>query len=129
MTPTNIFRTKRSKPPKTQYHPTVFPPPPPDDADIESHDESDKTTSISVTRKTLPSSSPSSTGLRTIHVKPKESTRTKKEKKEESKPEFVAPGTKKILVKPGPNSSSGIKAVKRRRKKKKGGRKTKKRSK
>ena len=133
--PANIFRTKQTKPPKSPRHHKVAPPPPPDDgdfADVESNDEEDDNssqhTSIRVTRKKLPSipSSRRFQRTRTIHIKPKKIAPIKKQK---SKPELVTPGKNKILVKPGPNSSSGIKAVKRRRKKKKGGRRTRKCSK
>lgn len=126
----NIFRTKQTKPPKSPRHHKVAPPPPPDDgdiADVEDNDSDDNSSSSRVTRKKLPSL-PRFQRTRTIHIKPKKNLTITPIKKEKSKPESVAPGTM-ILVKPGPNSSSGIKAVKRRRKKKKGGRKTRKRSK
>jgi len=131
----NIFRTKQTKPPKSPRHHKVAPPPPPDDgdfADVEDNDDSDDnssqhTSSIRVTRKKLPSTRVQRT--RIIHIKPKKNKTITPIEKQKSKPEIVTPGTKKILVKPGPNSSSGIKAVKRRRKNKKGGRRTRKRSK
>lgn len=134
----NIFRTKQTKPPKSPRHHKVAPPLPPDDryiADVEdnydSDDNSSQHTSIRVSRKKLPSipSSRRFQRTRTIHIKPQKNKTKTPIEKQKSKPELVAPGTTKILVKPGPNSSSGTKAVKRRRKKKKGGRRTRKRSK